>query len=75
MQKVLARISLSSNIRTALLNRKGQMADAVALIQAYETGDWNTVSGLSMRFGISSDAVPRMYWDAVSWADALSAVL
>ncbi|WP_028324316.1 EAL and HDOD domain-containing protein [Desulfatirhabdium butyrativorans] len=75
MEKVLARISLSSKIRTALLKRKGPMADAVALIRAYETGDWCQVIDLSKGFEFSSDSVPAIYWEAVSWADALAAVL
>lgn len=75
MDKVLIRISLSSNIRMALQQRKGPMADTVAMIQAYETGDWNVVVELAIRLGLPSDIVPPIYWEAVAWADALSAAL
>jgi len=75
MQTVLSRIALSSTIRDALLGKKGAMSNGLSLIKAYEAGAWNETFDLASRLGIALDDLPRLYWDAVSWADEFTGQL
>lgn len=75
MKQVLARIDLSCRVKDALLQKKGHMANGLLLVRAYEAGSWKELFDLAELLGIHTDAIPRMYWEAVSWADELTADL
>lgn len=75
IETILAKISISLNIRMALSKNMGPMADGLALIKGYETGDWDQWINFANRLKIPADSIPGIYWDAVSWADELTSVL
>lgn len=72
MQQVLDRIVLSSTIRDTLLGKKGRMNDGLSLIKAYEEGLWNETFDLASLLNIPLDDLPRMYWEAVTWAEVFT---
>jgi c-di-GMP phosphodiesterase len=68
MTEVLARIDLAPHVRDALLDRQGPLADFLSLVEAYEGGDWERVSSLAPKLGLSTVEVPEGYLEAVNWA-------
>jgi c-di-GMP-related signal transduction protein len=73
MDIVLEKLPFSNGIRNALISGTGEMAEYLKLVQAYETGDWITVSRFADSIGMEQDQIPVLYLDAVVWADTLSA--
>ena len=73
MDQLIEKLPFSSGIRNALVSRTGELADFLNLVRAYETGDWEAVSLSAGIIGMDNDRIPMLYWDAVVWADALTA--
>jgi c-di-GMP phosphodiesterase len=75
MQDILARIDVADEIRTALLRSGGPYVPPLQLVEAYERGQWDTVSQLSSRLGIAAREIPELYIQSLEWArEKLSAV-
>lgn len=71
LERVLSSLPLADEINQALLLRKGALGQLLALVLAYESGDWKTVETLSVDI-----AAPRKaYLEAVEWAGQLSKLL
>lgn len=68
MGEVLARIDLAPDVRAALLERKGPYADFLSVVEGYEEGDWETVTRLAPKLGLSTVEVPEAYLEAVNWS-------
>lgn len=76
MDRVLARVEVSSDVRSALLTRTGAQAPALMLAEAYEDGDWDLAQALSEQVGVSADELAALYVESVGWArDQLAATL
>lgn len=72
MNEVLDEMPLGRETRSALLgqpNRDRQVLDAVV---AYERGEWAHAAATLKPLGLSSDALPGAYSDALRWARELS---
>lgn len=69
MEQILQGLPLSAEINEALLNGTGDMGRILRCVQDYEQADWESVYGYS----IPRDAVVDAYWQAVSWAEEISA--
>jgi c-di-GMP phosphodiesterase len=63
-------LALSEEARTALVERRGPMGDALAATIAYERGDLQTVAER-----LPGVAVSGLYVSAVAWADATCGML
>ncbi len=73
MADVMKKLPFTNIIRDALLSGNGEMAEYLNLGRAYETGDWAGVARSADIIGMDRDRIPALYWDAVVWADAMSA--
>lgn len=67
MDEALNRVNVSKDIREALLNHKGDLADIYDFMMAYENADWQEVSRLLILKNVDNDAVYKAYVDAVCW--------
>lgn len=68
---VLSNLPLADEINQALLEQKGMLGQLLALVLAYELGDWDTVEAIPI-----DDAAPRKaYLEAIEWAGQLSRAL
>lgn len=69
IEKILEQLPLSVEIKEALTENQGRLADFLNLATAYERGNWQQESEYEkcMTFGCSK--VPELYADAVNWAD------
>jgi c-di-GMP-related signal transduction protein len=58
MPQVLAELSLSAEIRTALSGVGGAFGNVYETLFAYEKADWNELSRIGKNSGYSEDAIP-----------------
>ena len=68
MERVLALVEVSADVRTALLSRSGPLAHTLLLVEAYDAGNWDVVKRLASQVGVDASAVPGFYFDALTWA-------
>ena len=66
MAVILKDLNLVDEIQDCLLGRsRGQLARTLALVKAYERGNWNDVSRLSSALGVSMADLPGHYDDVL----------
>jgi EAL and modified HD-GYP domain-containing signal transduction protein len=70
MEKILARLELSPEVRTALLERNGPLGTPLQLVEAYEKANWDAAKGFANENAVPDDLVPDLYLDALHWASA-----
>jgi len=69
---ILAELPVDQELRAALLENTGPMADLLALVAAYEKGEWAAASQLAAKLGIDEDMIPGLYFEALKWANEIS---
>ena len=67
MDEVLSEIDLAPEVKMALLRREGPYADWLRLAEAYEAGDWDQVSAVAAKLGVTALDVPSLYLESVDW--------
>jgi EAL and modified HD-GYP domain-containing signal transduction protein len=68
MEKIMAGLPLTQDLKCALCRDEGQLADVLALVAAYEKGDWERFARLTPAIGIDPETLPHCYLDAIEWA-------
>ena len=68
MEKILARLELSPEVRTALLERDGPLGTPLQLVEAYEKANLDAAKGLASDNAVPDELVPDLYLDALHWA-------
>jgi EAL and modified HD-GYP domain-containing signal transduction protein len=68
LTEVLDRVSLSSDVRDALLDRTGPLADTLTLVETYEMGLWESAAEFAASMGLEPESLPQVYAESVSWA-------
>ncbi|MCH8268495.1 MAG: HDOD domain-containing protein [Acidobacteria bacterium] len=68
LPEILAQLPVPEDTRTALLHRNTRLAQVLALVEAYEQGDWEKLTGLAASLQIDEASIPEMYLTAVEWA-------
>lgn len=71
LESLVRRLPIAADVRDALLERKGPMASALALVDAYERGEWHGVDDVPGELpgaGSSAFELSRMFGDASDWA-------
>jgi len=70
MENIMQTLPLSKNIKQALLEEKGALADYLKLVSSYESANWETFSSIIPKINVSEKKIPEFYQDAVKWADS-----
>ncbi len=70
MDAIVKQLPFSETVKKALVDQKGQLADYLNLVTAYESGAWKACRELSRLIGVSDEVLPASYAAAVGWADA-----
>ena len=70
MTNIMERLPFSGDIKSALTERKGSLADYLTLVSCYDTGNWGEASELVTKMGVDEKKLPEYYMDAVGWADS-----
>lgn len=68
MEDLLSRIDLKDTVRKALLHRSGPLAEFLLLAEAYEAGEWESVTTAAPAIGLPTLDVPAIYLDAATWS-------
>ncbi len=66
---VMEKLPLAKEIKDALVENSGVLADYMALIKYYEAAQWQQANQAMNQLGIASDKVPDAYHTAVQWAN------
>jgi len=69
MEDIMITLPLSKNIKQALLEKKGDLADYLNLVSSYESASWEIFSSVLSKINVDEKKIPEFYQDAVSWAD------
>ena len=75
IDKVMEKLPLATEIKTALIEDSGKLADFLRLAKAYERGDWDIESQFERELNFSGDQIPHIYNSAIHWADEQMAAL
>ncbi len=74
MERIMARLPLSENIKRALIKGDGELINYLNLAKCYEKGDWAGFMESGKEFKIKEDKLPGCYLEAISWADAITSI-
>jgi c-di-GMP phosphodiesterase len=69
MDRVLERLPVSGDVRDALLHGVGPHAATLAIVQAYEVGDWDSVEAHQEMDDETGQLLASIYADATQWAN------
>jgi c-di-GMP-related signal transduction protein len=70
MEDIMQSLPLSKNIKQALLEEKGDLADYLKTVTSYESANWETFSSIISKININEKKLPEFYQEAVGWADS-----
>lgn len=73
MDLILENVPVDREIRAALQGGPSSLNPFYQLMVAQESGDWQTVSGLANQLHVSETSVAEAYWNAVRWAQQVTA--
>ncbi|WP_019674602.1 EAL and HDOD domain-containing protein [Arsukibacterium perlucidum] len=66
---VMEKLPLAKEIKDALVENTGVLADYLTLIKYYETAQWQQANQAIDQLGIATEKVPDAYHTAVQWAN------
>ncbi|MGD9008853.1 MAG: HDOD domain-containing protein [Desulfobacteraceae bacterium] len=69
MEKVMAKLPLSNNIKSALVDGNGELIDYLSLVECYEKGQWDRVSAVCRSLQIDERKLPDLYLAACKWSN------
>jgi len=70
MDNVLRALPLSELINSALLEKKGELAECLAITQSYMEGDWDTISAFTQLHNVAADYLISSCNNAYQWFKA-----
>lgn len=68
LDELLSKLPLSEEIKKALINGEGVMADYINLIRRYEQAEWEEAYFISMKIRLDSDRTATCFQEAQTWA-------
>lgn len=69
MDEAMTDLSISDDIKSALIERKGPLEPVLKLAEAYERGEWEEIDKLSKQLSIDSNRLVNWYMDSINWAE------
>ena len=66
---------MTSSIKEALVEHKGELYPIYKLILAYEKGDWVQVEEIALKENIQMDIIGRKYLESIKWANEISELM
>ena len=74
MEKVLESLPLGQNIRDALLEGKGELAECLQIALAYMEGNWMTLFAFAKQYNVEPNALISACDDAYDWMSTVDKV-
>lgn len=75
IEKVMEQLPLAAEIKQALINNEGKLAEFLSLAKAFERGNWSQESNLEKELNLQAVEIPALYTEALNWADEQMDVL
>jgi len=75
MQSVMKKLPLSNDIKDALVENKGLLAQYLELVKLYEQADWQSANTVIDELALAADKIPDSYHEALTWANTQMKVL
>ncbi len=72
MAQVLEQLSVSNEVRHALLNGDNLLSDTLQLAISYDRGDWERVRSIAPRLAYPEPSMPEAYRHAVEWVNRIT---
>jgi c-di-GMP-related signal transduction protein len=72
MENLMKKLPLADELKNALVKREGGIYSYLVLAMSYEKGDWDGVIRWSEDMGVDINELPKIFLDAISWADAIT---
>src|SRR5208283_5011885 len=69
MMEIMEKLPLGTSVKEALVYRRGELADYLALAEFYEHGEWESVKETAAKIGIAESLIPKIFLEACSWAN------
>ena len=69
IEKIMEQLPLAAEIKTALIEGKGKLAEFLQLAKAYERGNWDKESEIEQNLNFAKGKVPEFFAAAINWAD------
>lgn len=69
IESVMSKLPLAKEIKDALVEKKGLLADYIKLIHFYETAHWQEANQAITALQLPNEKVPDAYHTAVQWAN------
>ncbi|AOT07528.1 EAL and HDOD domain-containing protein [Pseudoalteromonas luteoviolacea] len=69
MQSVMQKLPLTIDIKDALLQGEGMLAQYLSLVMAYEQANWAGASKLTEQLNLQAQSLPELYSEALQWCD------
>jgi EAL and modified HD-GYP domain-containing signal transduction protein len=72
LEMVMKILPISEEIKTALTNNQGYLADYLAASVCFEKGQWQQLEVLSVKLGVSMEDIGDYYQDALQWSNSFN---
>ena len=69
MTSVMSKLPLSKDIKDALVDNQGLLAEYLSLVKCYEQAHWQDANSAIARLGLDAKSLPDAYHEAVQWAN------
>ena len=71
MDEAMADLSISDDIKDALVKREGPLEPVLKLAESYEKGEWLEIDELSKQIGVDGSRLGDWYMDSINWAERI----
>ena len=71
MEEAIEEVSLSHDVKAALLGEPGRLRNILDLVLAHEVGDWKRFEELAFDLEVDTKCLPEMHLEAVKMAEGL----
>lgn len=69
MTSVMSKLPLAKDIKDALVDNQGLLAEYLSLVKCYEQAHWQDANAAIARLGLEAKSLPDAYHEAVQWAN------
>ena len=71
MEEAMADLSISRDIKDALVKREGPLEPVLELAEAYEQADWEKLDRIASKLGIDANRLGGWYMESIEWSDRI----
>ncbi|MFN2340815.1 MAG: EAL and HDOD domain-containing protein [Halanaerobium sp.] len=65
LKNIIKELSLTDEIKEAILNQEGKIGEILKLITYFEKADWNQVEKLELKYDLDSKVIFKLYREAI----------